>query len=149
MIVSVIAVTVVQAPIMDIIHVAAVLHHFMLLAIVAVGVIVAGNAHHQFFSRRIGCGHFQRVFIDMAIMPVVEMPVMQVINMPAVIDRGVAAGSAVGVGFMACMNHFVGGERACQKRCSSKGNEESCHGRGPFDSNDPANPLACRGACVS
>lgn len=149
MIVGVIAVEMVQAPVMDIIHVAAVLHHFMLLAIVAVDVIIAGNAHHQFFSRRIGSRNFNCVFVDMAIVRMVEVPIMQVINMPVMIDRGVAASSAVGVGFMACVNHLMGGERACQKRYSSKGNEESCHGRGPFDSNDPANPLAYPGACVS
>lgn len=115
MIIGVIPMAMVQASIMDEIHVRAVLHHDVFFAIMAVGVRIAGDARNQFFGRRIGSAHFDHVFVHMAIVAVVQMAIMQVINMPAMIERGMATACAMRVAIMRGMDHLMRGKRCGQQ----------------------------------
>jgi hypothetical protein len=90
-IIGVIAVAVVKLAVMDIIHVRAVLHHGVFLTRMAMGMGIGGNAGDELFISRIGRAHFERMFIDMAAMRIVEMAIMEVIDMARVIERGVTA----------------------------------------------------------
>jgi hypothetical protein len=107
MIVGVIAVPVMQMPVMDEIHVIAVLDGHVLLARMTVRMIVGGNPSHQFLGLGIGCTHLDRVLVDMAAMRVVEVPVVEVIDMTAVIDRLMVAALGMGMAFMPAVKHFV------------------------------------------
>lgn len=107
MIVGVIAVPVMQMPVMDEIHVIAVLDGHVLLARMTVRMIVGGNPSHQFLGLGIGCAHLDRMLVDVAAMRVVEVPVVEVIDMAAVIDRLMAAALGMGMAFMHAVKHFV------------------------------------------
>ena len=131
MIIGVIAVAVVEPPVVDIIHVSAVLHHGVFFPGMAVGVIIGGDAGDQLFIRRIGRRHFERVFINMAAMGIMQVAVVEVIDMTPMIERGMAATSAVRVGFMPGMDHLMGAQRACQQRRCQQRNQKSSHGQSP------------------
>ena len=120
-----IAMAKVQPPVMDIVHVCAVLHHGVFFPGVAMGMIIAGHARDQLFIRRIGRRHFQRVFINMAIMALVKMAIVEIINMPLVIERGMAATGPVRMAFMPCVNHFMRSQRAAEHRKRSHRCKES------------------------
>lgn len=115
MIIGVIPMAMVQASIMDEIHVCAVLHHGVFFTIMAVGVRIAGDARNQFFSRWVGSAHFDRMLVHMPIMAVVQMAIMQVINMPAMIERGMAAACAMRVAIMRGVDHLMRGKRCGQQ----------------------------------
>lgn len=108
MIVGVVAVAVMQAPVVDEIDMGAVLHRHVLLALMAVGVIVGGDARDQFLAFGVGGADLERMFVDMAVVGVVEVTVVQVIDMARMLERLMAAGLAVGMGFMAGVQHLVG-----------------------------------------
>ncbi len=128
MIIGVIAVAVMQPPVVDIIHVRAVLHHGVLLTRMAVGMGIAGDTGDKLFIRRIGRCHFECMFIDMAVVAGVKVPVMQVIDMPAMIERGVAASTTVGMAGMVGMDHVMRAKRRCKQGKAAGGCEESLHG---------------------
>jgi hypothetical protein len=113
-IISVIAVQIMQAPIMDEIDVGAVLHAHVLLTGMAVGVIVARHPRDKFLTLGIGGADFERVFIDMAIMPMVEMAVVKVIDMAPVLERLMPTSPAMLV-IVSRVQHLVGGERRCEQ----------------------------------
>ncbi len=114
MIIGVIAVTVVQPAIVDIVHVRAVLHHGMFFARMTMRVIIRGDSGDELFIGRIGRRHLQRVFIDMAAMRIVEVAIVQIIDMASMIERDMAASIAVGMGFMPGVDHFMRAKRAGQ-----------------------------------
>ena len=115
MIIGVIPMAMVQASIMDEIHVRAVLHHGVFFTIMAMGVRIAGDARYQFFSRGVGSADFNRMLVHMAIVAVVQMAIMQVINMPAMIERGMATACAMRVAIMRGMDHLMRGKRCGQQ----------------------------------
>lgn len=116
MIIGVISVAVVQASIMDEIHVRAVLHHGVFFTIMAVSVRIAGDARNQFFSRGVGSADFDHMLVHMPIVAVVEVAIMQVINMPAMIERGMAAACAMRMAIMRGVDDLM-----CGKRCGQQG----------------------------
>lgn len=125
---------------MDIIHVRAVLHHGVFFPLVPMGMIIAGDAGDQSFISRIGRCHFQRVFINMAIMALVKMAIVEIIDMPLVIERGMAAIGPVRMVFMPCVNHFMRRQRAAEQRKCSHRCKESCHDQNPSNITIPPAP---------
>ena len=107
MIVGVIAVPVMQMPVMHEIHVIAVLDGHMLLARMSMRMIVGGDSRHKFLRIGIGIAHFDHMLIDMAAMRVVQVPVMQVIDMAGVIDGLMAAVLGMGVAIVPAMEHLM------------------------------------------
>lgn len=82
MIICVIAVQMMQAAIVDVIHVRSVLHHVVLLASMAVAMIIARHEHNEFLGGGIGRSDIEHMFINMAIMHMMQMPVVKIIDMP-------------------------------------------------------------------
>lgn len=130
MIVGVIAVPVMQMPVMDEIHVIAVLDGHVLLTRMTVRMIVGGNPRHQFLSLGIGRAHLDRVLVDMAAMRVVEVPVVQVIHMAAVIDRLMAAALGMGMALVHAVEHLMGhhrrGNQGKRQHGASQGSMHDC-----------------------
>jgi hypothetical protein len=139
-IISVIAVPKMQPAIMDIVHVGAVLHHGVFFTLVPMGVIIAGDAGHQLFIRRIGGADFERVLVNMAIMHLVEVAIVKVIDMAAMIDRSMAASFRMGMGIMCGMDHLMRGQRAAEHRKRGNRCEESYHGQSPSKVTIPRAP---------
>jgi hypothetical protein len=115
-IVSVIAVQVMQPPVMDEIDMGAVLNAQMFLARVAVGMIVARHARAEFLGFGIGGADVERVFIDMPVMSMMQVAVVEVIDMARMFERLMAAGLAVGMGIVAGVKHLVRHGRCDEKR---------------------------------
>jgi hypothetical protein len=107
MIVSVIAVHRMQPPVMDEVHMRAMLHHQVLLARMAVGVIVGGDAGDQFLSLGIGGADVDHVFIDMPVVLVVQVAIVEVVDMARMSDGLMAAVSAVSMGIVPAMQHLM------------------------------------------
>lgn len=120
MIVGVIAMAMVQPPVMDEIHVGTMLDAHVLLAVMAVRVIVGGHARSQFLGFGVGGADFQGMLVDMAVMRVVEVAVVQVIDMARMFERLMAAALCMGVAFVRGMEHLVGAGGS-----SDKGKRES------------------------
>jgi hypothetical protein len=106
-IVGVIAVQVMQPPVVDEIDMGAVLDTDVFLASVAVGMIVARHAGAEFLGLGIGGADVERVFVDMPVMAVVQVAVVEVIDMARMFERLMAAGLAVAVGIVASVKHLV------------------------------------------
>jgi hypothetical protein len=139
-IIGVIAVAIMQPAIMHIIHVRAVLHHGVFFTLVPVGMIIAGDAGDQLFVSRIDGADGDGVFINMAIMALMKMAIVEVINMPLVIERGMAASCPMGMGIVARVNHFVRSHRAAKHRKRGNRCKESYHGESPFKVTIPRAP---------
>jgi hypothetical protein len=107
MIVDVIAVHGMQPPVMDVVHVRAVLDHHVLLTRMAVGVGIGGDARDQLLSLRVGGADLDHVFVDMPIVLVVQMPIVEIIDMARMSDRLMAAIGTMAVGIMAAMQHLM------------------------------------------
>lgn len=131
MIIGVVAMAKMQPAVMDIVHMRAVLHHGVFFTFVPMGVIIAGDAGYQLFIRRINSADFERVFINMAIMALVEVAIMEVIDMAAMINRSMAACGPVGMGIVRGMDHLMRGQRAAEHRKRGHRCEESYHGQSP------------------
>lgn len=140
MIIGVIAMAIVQPSVMDIIHVGAVLHHGVFFTLVPMGMIIAGDTGDQLFISRIGGADGDGVFINMAIMALMKMAIVEIIDMPIVIERGMAAIGSVRMAFMACVNHFMRSQRAGEHRQRSHRGKESCHGKNPSNITIPPAP---------
>lgn len=109
MIVGVIAMAVVQAPVVEEIDMGAMLHAHVLLAGMAVGMIVGGDARGQFLGLGVGGADFQSMLVDMPVMRVVEVALVQVIDMACVFERLMTAALRMGVAFVRGVEHLVGG----------------------------------------
>jgi hypothetical protein len=115
-IIGVIAVQVMQPPVMDEIDMGAVLDAHVFLACVAVGMIVARHAGAQLLGLGIGGADVERVFVDMPVMAVMQMAVVEVIDMTGMFERLMAAGLGVGMGVMASVKHLVRRRRRSKER---------------------------------
>ena len=107
MIIGMVAMQVVQAPVMNEIDMGAVLHAHVLFALMAMHVIIAGDGLGQFFGLGIGRADFERVLVDMTGMGVVQVAVVQEIDVTGMFERLMAAALAVGVGIVARVQHLV------------------------------------------
>jgi hypothetical protein len=116
MIIGVIAVDMMQPPVMDEIDMAAVLHAHMLFARMAVGVIIAGNARRQLFCVGIGGADIERMFIDVPVMGVMQVAIVEIVDMARMLHRLMRTGLAVGVTFVAGVKHLVRGKGRSGKR---------------------------------
>jgi hypothetical protein len=102
-----VAMKVVQVPVMDEIHVVAMLHGEMLLALVAVGMAIGGHPDDQFLGIGIGIAHLEDMLVDMPAMRVVKVAIVEVIDMTIVVERLMAAALAVDMAFVTAMQHLV------------------------------------------
>lgn len=107
MIVHVIAMDEMEPPIMDVIHVIAMLDSGVFLAIMPVHVIIGRDHVCEFLGDRIGRGNLKRVFVVMPTMRRVKMTVMQVIDMAGMFERHMAAILAMRMIIMARMKDLV------------------------------------------
>jgi hypothetical protein len=107
MIVSVIAVDMVQATVMDEIHVRAMLHHHMLFTIMAVHMIIGGNDLRKLMRARMGCTDRQSVFVDMPFVRAVKMAVVQKVDMTVMLKHGMAAIDGMLMPGVIGMDHFM------------------------------------------
>jgi hypothetical protein len=140
-IVGVIAMQVVQPPVMDEIDMIAMLDAHMLLAGMAVPVIVSGDAHGEFLGFGIGIADLDHMLIDMPAMRVVEVAVVEIVDMACMFERLMAAALRMGVAFMRGMDHLVrtswGGGKGKREGSQVKG---SVHDM-PSMSDDPVSLL--------
>ena len=107
MIVGVIAVPMMQMPVMDEIHVIAMLDAQMLFVRMAVRMIVGGDAGHQFLGIGVRSADLDRMLINMPAVGVVKVPVVKIINMAAVIDGLMAAAFGMGMGPVPAVKHLM------------------------------------------
>ena len=94
-VIAMVAVLMMQTTVYQVIHMVAVWHGFVSAAC-AVAVFAASV--HGVAAVWVGIVYFQAVFIIMLGVGVVQMPIVQVIHMVAMLDGGVSAVCAVGVG---------------------------------------------------
>jgi hypothetical protein len=128
MIINVVAVYMVEPPLVDEIGMRPVLNARMLLTGVAVGMVIRGHPRHQFLAFRMGGANLQRVLIKMPGMRVMQVAIMEKIDMAAVLDRLMATSLAVGMAVVASMDHFMRQRRASEKReCESSKEQGSVH----------------------
>jgi hypothetical protein len=116
MIINVVAVYMVEPPLVDEIGMRPVLNARMLLTGVAVGMVIRGHPRHQFLAFRMGGANLQRVLIKMPGMRVMQVAIMEKIDMAAVLDRLMATSLAVGMGIVTRMDHFMRQCRGSEKR---------------------------------
>ncbi len=115
MIVGVIAVAVVQPPVVDEVDMGAMLDAHVFLAGMAVQVIVGHHAGGQFLGFRIDGADFESVLVDMTVMRVVEVAVVKVIDMARMFERLMTAALRMAMAFVPGMEHLVGGNRGSEK----------------------------------
>lgn len=130
MIVGVVAVNMMQAPIMDEVDMGAVLNALVFFAVMAVGVIVSGDTGAEFLRLGIGGADIKRVLIDMTAMRMVEVAVMQVIDMARVFERLMPAGWPMGMSLMPAVKHFM-----CHDGRSKKWKRKCRENKGPVHEN--------------
>jgi hypothetical protein len=121
------AVNEVKPAIMDVIDVVAVLHSHVLFAFVAVHVVLTRHHRREFFSDRIDRAYRDNMLIDMAAVRVMEVPIVQVVDMPAMLERRMAAIGSVGVIGMPGMDHLMSVRGTGQYSDTGEGKEESFH----------------------
>jgi hypothetical protein len=97
-VIAVVAVTVVEASVDEVVDVIAVRDEFVSTVVVGAGAFDRGA------GIRVDVGHFDDMLVEVAVVAVVEMPVVEVIDVVAVLDARVAAVFAVDVDVI-----FVGG----------------------------------------
>lgn len=107
MIVSVVTVDMVQATIMDEVHMRAMLHRHMLLALMAVHVIIGADNLGQFMRARMGCTDCQSVLINVPFMRAVKMAVVQEVDMAVMLKHGMAAIDGMLMSGVIGMDHFM------------------------------------------
>jgi hypothetical protein len=140
-IIGVIAVQVMQVTVMDEIDMGAVLDAHMLFAGMAVLVVIAGDGGAEFLGLRIGGADLDDVFVDMAVMPMVQVTIMQEVDMAGMFKRLVAAALAMGVAVVAGMQHFMRHDRSGQERECQRGEKKGPVHFVSSTSNDPATAL--------
>lgn len=123
MVVHMIAVDMMQPAVVHEIDVPAMLNGRMLLARMAMHVIVAGHPAHQFFSLGIGCAHFKSMFVDMAVMSVMEVAVMEEIDVAGMCDRLVTTAHAMNVPLVSGVKHLVRQQRGGRQSNGKDGQE--------------------------
>lgn len=104
MIVGVVAMHVMQPPVMDEVDMSTVLRAHVLLTRVTMGVVIGGNARGQFLGGGIGGADIKRMLVDMAM---VQVAVMQIVDMPLMFERLMPAGLTVGMAIMSRMKNFM------------------------------------------
>lgn len=107
MIVGVVAMQVMQPPVIDEVDMSAVLHAHVLLTRVTMGMVIGGHSRGQFLGGGIGGADIKRMLVDMAIMAMVQVAVMQIIDMPRMFERLMPAGLTVGMAIMSRMKNFM------------------------------------------
>jgi hypothetical protein len=107
MIIGVVAVQVMQVPVMDKVGVRAVLDAHMLFARMAVPVLIGGHMGGKLVGLGIGRADLDRVLVNMPVMGVVEVTVVQIVDMAGMFERLMAAAFAMGMAVMAGMQHLM------------------------------------------
>lgn len=107
MIVGVIAMQVMQAPIMDEIDMSTMLHAHVLLTRMTVGMIIGGHTRDQFLGGGIGGADIKSMLVDMTVMAMVQVAIMQIIDMPHMLERLMPAGLTVGMAIMSRMKNLM------------------------------------------
>lgn len=127
MIVHVAGVHCMQAAIVQVIDMGAVLNGQVLFAGMPVRMCVGGHVGDQFLRLRIGGAHLQHMLVDMAVVRMVHVAVMEKIEMARVLERLVAASLAVGMAVMTAVEHLMcngrGGKQGERQRGAKQGSK--------------------------
>jgi len=123
-IVEVVAMLVVEMAVMDEIHMVAMLHARMLFPSMPMRMGIGGDLRNQFLCLGIGVSHFERVFVDVATVGMMEMPVVEVIDMAIVFERLMTAALGMGMAFVPAMEDLMCHDRRSDKRKRQHGAEQ-------------------------
>ena len=127
-VVDVIAMDMMQPPVVNEVGVRSVLNARMFLARVPVGMVIRRHPRHQLLAFGMGRADLQRVLVKVPGVGVMQVAVMQKVDMAAVLDCLMAASLAMGVGIVARMDHFMRQSRRGEKReCESSKKQGSVH----------------------
>lgn len=128
MVVDVIAMHMVQPPVVDEVGMRPVLNARMFFARVTMGMVICGHPRDQFIAFGMGRADLQRVFVKVPGMGVMQVAIVEKIDMAAMLDRLMTAGLAVGMAIVARMDHFMRQCRRGEKReCESSKKQGSMH----------------------
>ena len=127
-IVNVIAMHMVQPPVVDEVGMRSVLDGGVFLPGMPMGVVIGGHPRHQLLAFGMGRADLQRMLVKVPGVGAMQVAIVEKINMAAVLDRLMAASLAVGVAIVARMDHFMRQRRCGEKReCESSKKQGSVH----------------------
>lgn len=125
-----VAVLVVQVPVMDEVDMVPVLHGLVLFARMAMRMRLTGHTRDQFLGFGVRVAEVEHVFIDMPVVPMVKMAIVEIVDVPRVVDGLMAAALGVGVTVMRSVEHLVcergSGKEGKRQRGAKQGSTHDC-----------------------
>lgn len=115
-----VAVLVMQVPVMDEVDMVPVLHGLVLFARMAMRMRLTRHTRDQFLGLGVRVADIEHMFIDMPAMPMMKMAIVEIVDVTRVVDGLMAAALGVGVTVMRSVEHLV-----CERGSGKEGKRQS------------------------